>query len=195
MEETLQPLLELLKKTTMPKNSQRTNSGLGRSQCFGIVNRRLRGIGEGVNNYKYPKIYAELRRLSKILAPENNYTTFTVNVNYEAKTHIDKYNDGVSTTVAFGDFTGGELVFGGEAHSTRYNPITFGAYNTPHSVNPSQGDRYSIVMYRPKFTKEFQASYKDYTIEQIEALLEKPTKGRPASVIRLMLEEKKTKTE
>ena len=188
MEETLRPLLELLKTTTMPKNAERTNSGLGRSQCFGIVNRRLRGIGEGVNNYKYPKIYAELRRLSKILAPGNNYTTFTVNVNYEAKTHIDKNNDGESTTVAFGDFTGGELVFAGEPHSTRYNPITFGAYNTPHSVNPSVGDRYSIVLYRPKFTKEFQANYKDYTIEQLEALLEKPTKGRPASTIRLMFD-------
>ena len=188
MEETLRPLLELLKTTTMPKNAERTNSGLGRSQCFGIVNRRLRGIGEGVNNYKYPKIYAELRRLSKILAPGNNYTTFTVNVNYEAKTHIDKNNDGESTTVSFGDFTGGELVFAGEAHSTRYNPITFNAYNTPHSVNPSVGDRYSIVLYRPRFTKEFQASYNGWTLEQIEVLLEKPTKGRPASTIRLIFD-------
>ena len=130
----LDPLKNILDKVTMPIQTQRKNSGAGRSQCFGFVPRRARGVGEAMNNYKYPELYAELKRIANIICPGNAYTCFSVNVNYEALTHIDAHNDGASTTVSFGDFTGGELVLGDKAISTRYNPFTFNAFNTPHSV-------------------------------------------------------------
>ena len=165
--------------------TNRSNSGRGVSQCFGFVPRRALGVGEAMNNYRYKRLYAELKRIAGIICPGNNYTCFSVNINYEALTHIDAHNDGSSTTVSFGDFTGGELVVGDQAISTRYNPVTFNAFNTPHSVNKCYGTRYSIVMYRHKYNSEFQRLYAGKSLAELHSICPKANKHRPASSIKI----------
>ena len=42
--------------------------------------------------------------------PDFKFTSITLNKNYAAKRHRDKNNLGDSRLIAFGDFTGGEIV-------------------------------------------------------------------------------------
>lgn len=170
-----EPLRQLLECTTITTNTNRKNSGGdGRSQPFGVINRRQRGIGYGSQNVRYPEIYKELKRLHKIICPESNYTAFMLNVNYTAKTHVDKNNDGESTTFSFGDFTGGELKIEDTLINTRYCPFTFNAVTTPHSVEQIlSGKRYSVVMFRPRYTPKFREKYpRTITLEELETMLE-----------------------
>jgi hypothetical protein len=98
--------------------------------------------------------------LSSQICPEIKWTGITVNVNYEARPHIDKNNDGASCVVAFGDYEGGELCIDGTAYSLRHRPLTFHASSTYHAVKPiTSGTRYSVVFYRTKFPPAFSERY------------------------------------
>jgi hypothetical protein len=110
-----------------------------------------------------------------------------LNINYEAKTHRDKKNDGMSCVVAFGDFTGGELVVEDITYDIRHKPFKFFASTTPHSVNPiTSGTRYSIVFFRPNFPKRFVAKYgSTLTYDQIEQLIPPRLPGQRASDVRV----------
>jgi hypothetical protein len=146
----------------------RKNSGPGRTQAYGIINRVKggRGIGLGMNCEKYPKIWDQGQKLAQAILPDSiKWTTFMLNMNYEAQAHVDKNNDGESLVVAFGDYTGGELVIRNSdgtdtEFNIRYRPVIMDASKITHYVKPvTSGTRYSIIFFRTSFHKKFYAKY------------------------------------
>jgi hypothetical protein len=172
----------------------RANSGTGRTQAYGIINRVKggRGIGLGMNCEMFPKIWEAGKKLAEEIATDINWTTFMLNMNYEAKTHIDKNNIGESLVVAFGDYTGGELVAidpdGNETeYNIRYKPVIMDASVIPHYVKPiTSGTRYSIIFFRTKMTKKFYARYgNDLTLDEMINLIPEKEPGQKNSQVRI----------
>jgi len=182
-----EPIVKAYKKKAIGLYYERKNSGAGRSQSIGILPRRLRGVGESRNNENYAHILTEALKLKEIFCPEINYTTMMMNHNYQALTHVDKNNNGYSCVVAFGDYTGGELVIGDKEYDIRHKPLKFCAAQTPHSVKPiTSGDRYSLVVFRLNFPKAFQAKYgNDLTYEQLFALIPERAAGQRRGEVRI----------
>jgi hypothetical protein len=167
-------LIKLIEETKLPINKARLPLGVGVTCAFGFINRHSRGYGPATNNKKFPEIYEELKKLANIIAPGHTYTAFMLNVNYEAKSHRDINNEGVSTTVSFGDFEGGEIVVHDDKINTRYLPITFRADLLTHSVLPiTSGKRYSIVMFRQKLYPRVLAKIGNHiTLDELEKMIE-----------------------
>ena len=138
----------LIKQTTIRKNVNRVNSGMGRSQVFGYGARRQRGFGEFANNKRYPELYNILLQFGRAVVPSFiPWTAIQVNHNYQTKPHIDKNNIGRSLNVSFGDFTGGELVIDGKAYQTKLHPLVFNGAFKEHYNHKINGDRYSLVYF------------------------------------------------
>jgi hypothetical protein len=181
------PLLRAYKRYKIPIYGERKNSGKGVSQSMGILSRRNYGVGESRNNDSYPDILREAHKLAAIICPQIPYTTIAVNINYEALVHTDKNNIGPSCVVAFGDYTGGELVVDNIEYDIRHRPFIFNASYTRHSVNPiTSGTRYSIVFFRQRFPKWFQEKYGNHlNYDDIAALIPPRVEGQAASEVRI----------
>ena len=135
----------------LQKNTRRAVAGVGQSQVLGVVNRRSLAPDYSRWCWKRPALYEMLLEFGrKYVAVEWN--SITVNHNYCTGPHRDRGNDGDSLVVAFGDYTGGELViFEGEdegIHDVRYNPIVGDMSTALHAVCPFQGERFSLVYYK-----------------------------------------------
>ena len=148
--EEFKPILEELQKRPLRVNKYRTESGLGKSQAFGIVNRRssppdyARWCWQRTYLYKLLLDFAE--KWVKI-----PYTSITVNDNYQATKHKDRGNTGNSLLVAFGDYEGGELeIHEGDlkgSYNIKHTPIITDFSKVFHSVKDFTGSRYSLVFY------------------------------------------------
>lgn len=153
MEIPLEDFLDIyneLKAKPLDVNKYRDTAGIGRSQTFGVVNKRCLPPDASRQNWLRPKLYAHLLEFAEKHVPIA-WNAVTVNQNYQAGPHKDKHNRGPSFLVAFGDFIGGELEFHEGPrlglHDIRHKPIieNFSAYT--HSVRPFQGERFSLVFY------------------------------------------------
>jgi hypothetical protein len=146
-------ILNELERRPIALNRYRGNAGDGRSQAFGIVGRRC--LPPDYSRYCWQRPY-----LYKLLLDFGNrfvnipWTSITVNDNYRAAAHYDKGNIGESYLVGFGDYTGGAInLHEGDlsgCHDIRYKPIITTFSNTLHSVEPWEGQRYSLVFYTAK---------------------------------------------
>jgi len=186
-EEIFKPLLDAYNKYKIPTNGERKNTGKGKSQSMGILWRRNYGIGESRNNDTYPDIFREARALAKIICPDLNYSSITVNINYTALPHIDMHNDGDSVVVGFNDYTGGHLVANGGAYDIRHRPLRFRAAETLHSVSAiTSGTRYSIVFFKRRFPQDFREKYgNNLTYDELYNLIPVRQAGQPASEVRI----------
>lgn len=166
--EIFAPLLAALKTHgPIPNYNERKNSGRGRTLPLGYINRRNYGFGPSRNNVLFPNIYEEAIKLGKQIVP-HKWTAIIVNEDYQAKPHKDKNNNGVSTVVAFGDFTGGELVVDGIGPIvTKYTPYQMDASKTTHYVADFIGKRYSIIWFQPTMPKTLNVKYKDFTHDDL----------------------------
>lgn len=153
MKEEVLPIIE---KKVVRMNYARKNSGSGRTQVYGYGNRRTMGFGEFKNNSVNPELYQVLVKLGEMIVPPFiPWTAIQVNKNYQTNPHVDGNNIGLSFSVSFGEFTGGELVVEGEPFQTRYSPIIFNGALHEHWNKPISGQRYSLVYFvsaPPKFT-------------------------------------------
>jgi hypothetical protein len=145
------PLLDNLTAYPLPMNRYRTTAGEGRSQVFGIVNKRSAGPPDYSRQcWLRPVTYSLLLDFADKWI-DISWNAITVNVNYRAAPHRDRGNRGLSTLVAFGDFTGGELEFHegdlSGTHDVRYKPLTHDFSKDVHSVTRFQGQRMSLVFY------------------------------------------------
>lgn len=149
-EESFQEILAELRRRPIEMNNYRNKAGNGRSQTFGIVNRRCLAPDYSRQNWLRPKLYYHLLEFGKKYVPIP-FNAITVNMNYQAAPHRDRHNVGNSYLVAFGDFQGGELeIHEGPLqglHNIRHNPIMTNFSEILHSVKPFQGERYSLVFY------------------------------------------------
>lgn len=146
-------LIKELQERPLAENRYRISAGVGRSQAFGIVNRRSLPADYSRQCWLRPKLYKLLLDFAAqyVKIP---WTSITVNQNYQAAKHRDKGNVGDSFLVAFGSFTGGELeLLEGELegkYNIQHTPLVLDFSKTYHQVLPFQGERYSLVFYTIK---------------------------------------------
>lgn len=138
---------EELKQTKLRLCYSRKNSGVGRTQAFGMINVRGKGPGPARNNTRYPRLYELLMALGKNLGAD--FDGIQLNHNYQSAMHVDRNNVGESVIVSFGEYEGGELVIEGEVYDTRMQPILFEGSKYRHWNLPiTKGDKYSLVFFK-----------------------------------------------
>ena len=149
-EEAFSDIIKELERQPLSINEYRLKSGTGRSQAFGIVNRRCLAPDYSRNCWTRPKLYHHLLEFGKQYV-DLSFNAITVNQNYKAEPHRDKNNKGDSFLVAFGDYTGGELeILEGERkglYNINRSPIKDNFSKVLHSVKDFSGNRYSLVYY------------------------------------------------
>jgi hypothetical protein len=149
---SLQDIELELERLPISINKYRPSSGDGRSQAFGIVNRRCLPPDYSRQCWLRPYLYHLLLEYGRNHVPFA-FTSVTVNQNYKADPHKDKGNVGQSYLVGFGDYTGGDLeIHEGPLkglHDVR-TPIIADFTKILHSVKDFQGTRYSLVYYTCK---------------------------------------------
>jgi len=146
-------IVKELERCPLPVNNYRNKSGVGRSQTFGIVNRRCMPPDYSRLCWTRPYLYKLLLDFGaqNVKVP---YTSITLNQDYKAAAHRDKGNVGMSFLVAFGNFQGGELeLLEGDCSGTydiNRKPITTDFSKVLHCVKEYAGNRYSLVYYTAK---------------------------------------------
>ena len=148
--ESFAPIYAELMRQPLCLNRYRNVAGQGRSQTFGVVGRRCLKPDYSRQNWLRPYLFKLLLDFANehVHIPWN---AITVNQNYRAAPHLDKHNIGDSFLVAFGNFTGGELVLhgwdGDDKVDVCHKPIVMDFTQTLHSVASFQGQRFSLVYY------------------------------------------------
>lgn len=196
-----------LMRRPLEQNNYRKKTGEGRSQAFGLVNRRCLPPDYSRNNWKRAYLYKLLLDFGAKYV-DISYNAITVNQDYQAGKHRDNNNTGDSFLVAFGSYTGGDLVIHeGDLsgnHNIYCNPIKTDFSKVYHSVLPFKGHRYSLVYYTlvsdkmpdyipPPSVKEEEGAYIFYRgTEAVKKGLNHPLLGRTRKEI---LETAKAKRE
>ena len=146
-------LLTELQRKPLPVNSYRKKAGEGRSQAFGVVNRRSLPPDYSRNCWLRPYLYKLLLDFADKYV-DISFNAITVNQNYKAGPHRDKGNVGVSYLVAFGNYTGGQLrILEGDSKGDwdiRAKPIVESFGDKLHEVLEFSGNRISLVFYTLK---------------------------------------------
>ena len=149
-EEAFSEIIKELERQPLAINEYRIKAGSGRSQTFGIVNRRNLPPDYSRNNWCRPYLYHLLLEFGKQYV-DLSFNSITVNQNYKAEPHRDKNNVGESYLVAFGSFSGGELeILEGDrtgVYNINRTPIKDDFSKILHSVKDFTGKRYSLVYY------------------------------------------------
>jgi hypothetical protein len=189
--EVFQPILNELKRLPLEKNEYRLNSGSGRSQAFGIVNRRCLPPDYSRQCWKRAYLYKLLLEFGEKYVPIP-FNAITVNQNYQASPHYDKNNVGQSFLIAFGDYEGGELeIHEGPRkgiHDLRHKPMLDDFSKILHSVKEFKGERYSLVYYTfqhpsyivnvpPPSVREVDGKWRFFRGEELCKGLDHPLKG------------------
>lgn len=136
-------------------NNYRVRSGIGRSQCFGLVNKRCLAPDLSRQCFQRPYLYHLLCEYAEKYVPIE-WDGVTVNMNYPCAAHTDKGNIGMSYIVAFGDYWRGRLKIhdhadlSGSLIDIKMKPLLFNGSVLTHSVEITQGPRFSLVYYRLK---------------------------------------------
>ena len=166
-------LKRMLTEKRLPVNNYRKNSGKGRSQCFGIVKTRCGYYAGSRMNSLRPEVLMELYNVAnRILPPDFIYTSIQVNDNYETLPHKDKGNFGISAIVAFGDYTGGELVIEETPVNIQHQVCFFDGSLYTHSTKPFGGQRFSLVFFKPAEDFREIPTYSTTTFERELVLTE-----------------------
>lgn len=147
-------IIEELRRQPLPINEYRNVAGSGRSQVFGVVGRRCLPPDYSRLCWLRPYLYKLLLDFGDKYV-DISYNAITLNQSYKAEKHYDKNNVGNSFLVAFGDYPkgGALLIHEGDlsgSHDIRYKPIIQDFSKVLHSVEPFEGERYSLVYYQFK---------------------------------------------
>ena len=146
-----QPLIEHLTKTNIPVNKFRKGAGIGRSQCFGMVRKRSLAPDLSRCSWIDPRLHYLLMKFALMhMPPGFTFTSIQVNDSYTCEAHFDKHNVGNSYIVAFGPFTGGELVLKNptdRGYNIRHRPLLFDGSVVEHYTKEFVGRRWSIVFH------------------------------------------------
>jgi hypothetical protein len=167
-------LIEHLSKHNITVNKYRRGVGVGRSQCFGMVRKRSMAPDLSRQSWLDPKLHYLLMKFGLMyLPPGFTFTSVQVNENFTCEAHFDKHNRGNSYIVAFGSYTGGELVLKeptDKEYNIRHRPMLFDGSKIEHYTKEFQGKRWSLVFHTlvppPKFPmirklEDYEAVSKD----------------------------------
>jgi hypothetical protein len=148
--EAFQPIVDELHRQSLGINGYRIKTGIGRSQAFGLVGKRSQAPDYSRQCWKRPYLFKLLLEFGEKYV-DIPYNAITVNENYVCAPHYDKNNIGESLVVAFGDYTGGELVIHEGnlkgSHNVCHRPLVTDFSKVLHSVKPFTGERFSLVYY------------------------------------------------
>jgi len=135
-----------LRRKPLDVNKYRLKVGEGRSQCLGIVGKRCMPPNLSRQSWRNPYLHYLLMEFAEkhIKIP---FTSIQVNQNMTCAPHKDKGNIGVSAIVAFGDYSGGELVVEGVKHNIKNRIFLFDGSQEEHYTAPFSGERYSLVFH------------------------------------------------
>jgi hypothetical protein len=146
-----QPLVDHLSKHNIPINKYRKGVGIGRSQCYGMVRKRSLAPDLSRCSWMDPKLHYLLMKFALVnMPPGFTFTSVQVNDSYMCEAHFDKHNRGNSYIVAFGSYTGGELVLKegpDKEYNIRHRPMLFDGSQVEHYTKEFQGRRWSIVFH------------------------------------------------
>lgn len=145
-----------LYKRPLPNNQERLIAGTGKTQTFGVVNRRLAEPDYSRMCWKRPYLFHLLTEFGKTFVPASiEWNAITLNEDYQANPHYDRGNIGESFLVSFGVFTGGRLILyeNNDLQKPKYvdiknNPIVLDFSKQLHSVEAFEGKRFSLVYYK-----------------------------------------------
>ena len=184
------PIITELQRRPLEQNNYRKKTGEGKSQAFGLVNRRCLPPDYSRNNWKRAYLYKLLLDFGEQYV-DISYNAITVNQDYRAGKHYDRHNVGESYLVAFGSYTGGDLlIHEGDLsgnHNVYCRPVITDFSKVLHSVDFFTGNRYSLVYYQydtdlvfPKpSVREEEGEYIFYRGEEkITTGLKHPLSGR-----------------
>jgi len=152
-------IIKELERRPIENNKYRKKAGEGRSQTFGVVNRRCLAPDYSRQCWLRPYLYKLLLDFAKkyVKIPCN---AITVNQNYRALEHRDKGNEGESFLIAFGPYEGGELEIKEGSlkglHNVKYTPLITDFSKILHEVKEFSGNRYSLVFYQLSVNKKFK---------------------------------------
>lgn len=148
--QAFEPIIQELQRRSLEINEYRRKAGSGRSQTFGVVNRRCLPPDYSRLCWTRPYLYKLLLEFGEKYV-DISFNAITLNENYQAEKHRDKHNSGNSFLVAFGHYTGGELlIHEGDlsgCHNICHKPIITDFSKVLHSVSNFIGQRYSLVYY------------------------------------------------
>jgi|TARA_R100000482_G_scaffold120734_1_gene66265 hypothetical protein len=132
---------------------------LASTENYGLVKKRFPNNGNineridnknplpSNNNQKNPIVYELLKELIEKINPDFKYNTITLNHNFKCEPHYDKLNKSPSLIVAFGDYTGGELMIEGCGFDINRKPLIMNGGIAKHWTADFTGDRWSVVYY------------------------------------------------
>jgi hypothetical protein len=139
-----------LRRQPLQTNKYRDKAGTGKSQAFGVVGKRSLPPDYSRQCWMRPYLYKLLLDFGDKFV-DISYNSITVNQGFKANPHKDKNNLGVSYLVGFGNYSGGELkIHEGDLsgnHCIQYKPIVTDFSKVLHSVEPFEGERFSLVYY------------------------------------------------
>ena len=139
-----------LERQPIPLNRYRVRTGSGRSQTWGIVNKRCLPPDYSRLCWGRPYLYKLLLDFGAKWV-DLSWNAVTVNDNYKAGPHRDKHNIGNSFLVAFGSYEGGELeLLEGDSkglYDVCQKPLLHDFKKDLHRVRDWTGQRYSLVYY------------------------------------------------
>jgi hypothetical protein len=161
-------LLKHLSKHNIAINRYRPTSGVGMSQCFGIVKKR--GLKPNLSRQSWldPKLHDLLMKFANNNLPNDfKFSSVQVNCNYKCLAHYDKGNEGNSYIVGFGAYTGGNLKLKDiGSFDIRHKPLLFDGSQIEHETEDFEGIRYTLVYHTIKKT-----SHPIPSLDQFEAKL------------------------
>jgi hypothetical protein len=161
-------IIQELERQPLPVNKYRSQSGEGRSQCFGIVKQRNNTFTGSRMNFQRPYLYFLLLKLAKNILPSNfTYDGIQLNQNYKSKPHLDKGNVDESAIIGFGNYTEGNLVVVDQSVDIKNKLVFFDGSKYLHHTEDFRGNRYSIVFFKinRKFIEVPQFSFGYLTIK------------------------------
>ena len=137
-------ILEYIRKRPIEVNKYRPSVGIGRSQTWGIVNRRCLPPDISRQSWRHPYLHKLLMDFAAKHVPVP-FTSIQVNENLACAEHVDKGNVGQSFIVGFGDYEGGSLNVEGYSHNIQYRGFLFDGSKQKHKTEPFRGNRFTIV--------------------------------------------------
>jgi len=150
----LEPIKLYLDSHNLGINKYRVKSGVGESQCFGIVSKRSQPPDLSRQSWLHPELHFLLMQFSeKYVKPYISFTSIQVNKNYVCIPHKDTGNTGESYIVAFGNYSGGQLCIEDADYNIERRGLLFDGSEHLHWTKQWSGIRYSIVFHtlKPRF--------------------------------------------
>lgn len=150
--DALKPLYDMLSKITIrlvAASKSRSGFGKHRSMTFGLTKYRYKGRGLQMSaaTKQYHDVHQAIFEVGQSFCP-HPFTSVHLNHNVSCPPHIDGNNNGESTIISFGDYTGGNLVIENTIFNACLTPITFNGAELWHwNTDDLTGNKFSMVFF------------------------------------------------